>query len=281
MKTGAAEKLAPPLDKSFRSKSEQLRIVAVARRPARPATDTKAAPRVRTTFILSLLTRKYIHSSVTDMKTTKRRYVMTARAAKADATKARIRASAVQLYRERAIEDFTLEEVAQLAGTTVQTVLRAFGSKDELIYAALEELAASGVGIRPTPPGDVAAAVRAVYDIYEGMGDLVIQRLNDEIRRPALKPGLDQGRANHRDVVKTLFAPQLARQSGGARAQLLNILLVATDVYVWKLLRRDRALSRAAAEAIVCRMIDGVTNEEKAHGTHLMAELVGRRESAS
>jgi len=215
------------------------------------------------------------------MKKTTRRYVMTGRAAKAEATRARIRASAVALYCERAIEDFTLEEVAQRAATTVQTVLRAFGSKDKLIYEALAELAASGVPIKPTPPGDVAAAVRAIYDIYESMGDLVVQRLNDERRRPALKPVLDQGRENHRGLVKTLFAPQLERQSGGARAQLFNILLVATDVYVWKLLRRDRAIGRAAAEAIVCRMINSVANPERAHGKDLMAELVGRREPAS
>jgi len=215
------------------------------------------------------------------MKMTKRSYTMTRRAEAAAATRQRILDSAVRLYCDRRIEDFTLDEAARRAGATVQTVLRAFGSKDELVYAALEELAASGVPIKPTPPGDVAAAVKAIYDIYEGMGDLVIQRLNDERRRPALKPGLDQGRENHRDVVKTLFAPQLERQSGGARAQLLNILLVATDVYVWKLLRRDRVLSRAAAEAIVCRMIEGVTNEERAHGKDFMAELVGRREPAS
>jgi AcrR family transcriptional regulator len=215
------------------------------------------------------------------MKKTKRPYVMTARAAKAEATRARIRASAMQLYCDRAIEDFTLDEVAQRAGTTVQTVLRAFGSKDKLIFEALDELAASGMPIKPTPPGEVAAAVKAIYDIYEAMGDLVIQRLNDERRRPALKPLLEQGRDNHRGLVKTLFAPQLARQSGSARAQLLHILLVATDVYVWKLLRRDRALSRPAAEVIVRRMIDSVTSEETAHAKDLMAELVGRREPAS
>jgi AcrR family transcriptional regulator len=215
------------------------------------------------------------------MKKKTRRYVMTARAAKAEATRARIRASAMQLYRERAIEDFTLEEVAQRAETTVQTVLRAFGSKDQLIFEALDELAASGMPIKPTPPGDVAAAVKAIYDIYESMGDLVIRNLGDEHRRPALKSTLDQGRENHRDVVKSLFAPQLERQSGAARAQLLNILLVATDVYVWKLLRRDRPLSRPAAEAIVCRMINSVTTPESAHGKDLVAELVGRREPAS
>jgi AcrR family transcriptional regulator len=218
------------------------------------------------------------------MKKTKRPYVMTARAAKAEATRARIRASAMHLYCDRAIENFTLDEVAQRAGTTVQTVLRAFGSKDRLIFEALDELAATGMPVKPTPPGDVAAAVKAVFDIYEAMGDLVIQRLNDERRRPALEPLLEKGRDNHRGLVKTLFAPQLERCSGSARAQLMHILLVATDVYVWKLLRRDRALSRPAAEAIVRRMIDSVTKdskEETSDGKNLMAELVGRREPAS
>ncbi|HTS41833.1 MAG TPA: TetR/AcrR family transcriptional regulator [Xanthobacteraceae bacterium] len=214
------------------------------------------------------------------MKKSKRHYAMTARAAKAEATKARIRASAMQLYCERPIEDFTLNDIAERAGTTVQTALRAYGTKDKLVYAALEELAASGVPLKPTPPGDVAAGVKAIYDLYESMGDLIIQRLNDELRRPALKSTLDQGRENHRDAVRTMFAPQLARESGGTRAQLFNILMVATDIYVWKLLRRDRKLSRPAAEAIVCRMINSVTHAEKDHGTDSMAELVGRRESA-
>lgn len=215
------------------------------------------------------------------MKRPKRHYVMTARAAKAEATRVRIMEVTNALYGERALDDFTLDEVAQRAGTTVQTILRAFGSKDELVFAALERLAASGVPLKPTPPGDVAAYVNAIFDIYEAMGDLVIQRLADEAKRPALKPILDQGRRAHRDGVKAAFAPQLARESGPARAQLLHILLAATDVYVWKLLRRDRRLSRPAAEAIVCRMIEGVTTTETAHGKDLMAELVRRREPAT
>jgi AcrR family transcriptional regulator len=211
------------------------------------------------------------------MKKAKRPYVMTARATKAEATRARIRASAAALYCERPIEDFTLEEVAQRAGTTVQTVLRGFESKEKLFYAALEEVAAAGAAIRPTQPGDVRAAVTAIFDLYETMGDLVIQRLADELRRAAMKPSLDEGRANHREVVRKLFAPQLDRHSGAERAQLFHILTVATDVYVWKLLRRDRGLGRSAAEAIVCRIINSVASVEKPHGKDLMAELVGRR----
>jgi AcrR family transcriptional regulator len=218
---------------------------------------------------------------MTDMKRRKRRYVMTARTAKAEATKTRIKMGAIQLYRERPIEDFTLDEVAQRSGTTVRTILRAFPSKDELVYAALDEMAAGGVFLKPTPPGDVAAAVAAFFDIYETIGDLVIQRLSDERRHPALKASLDQGRENHRDGVKCAFAPQLARHQGRTRAKLLSILIVATDVYVWKLLRRDMVLTRSAAEAIVRRMITGVTERDKAHGTDSLAELVRRREPAS
>jgi AcrR family transcriptional regulator len=215
------------------------------------------------------------------MKRKKRRYAMTARAAKAEATKTRIRASAMELYCQRPIEDFTLDEVAQRAGVAVRTVLRAYPSKDELVYAALDELAAGGVYLKPTPPGDIKAGVSAFFDIYETVGDLVLQRLSDERRRPGLKPSLDQGRENHRDGVKVIFAPQLRLRRGTARTELFDMLVVMTDVYVWKLLRRDMALGRPAAEAIVQRMISSIIERENADGTDSLAELVGRRQPAA
>lgn len=215
------------------------------------------------------------------MKTGKRHYDMAGRAAKTEATTQRIRASAIALYNERAIEDFTLEEIASRAGTTVQTVLRIFGSKEDLLFAALSELATTGASLKVTPPGDIPAAVTAIFDVYETMGDLVIQRLNDERRYPALGPMLEQGRQNHRAWVKTAFAPYLAREDGHGRTQLLNAIVATTDVYVWKLLRRDRGVGRAAAEAVVRNLIEGVTQEEKSDGSHSLAELVRRRQSAA
>lgn len=215
------------------------------------------------------------------MKKRTRAYTMTTRAAKAEATRARIRVTAKELYVSRPGEAFTLDEVARRADTTVQTILRIFGSKDELVYAALEEMAAGGIFLPPTPAGDVKAAVTAFFDIYENVGDLVMQRLNEERRRPALKATLDQGRENHRDGVKAIFASQLERARGAARAQLLTALIVLTDVYVWKLLRRDMALPRAAAEAVVRKMIAGALAEENDHGSDTVAELVRRREPAA
>jgi AcrR family transcriptional regulator len=211
----------------------------------------------------------------------KRQYDMTARVAKAEATKARIRACAAELYAGRAIEDFTLEEVAARAETTVQTVLRMFGSKAELLSEALYEMADRGIGLKITPPGEIPAAIAAIFDVYETMGDHVIQRLNDESRLPALKPALDIGRNNHRSWVKKVFAPQLAQASGSELTQLLNALVAATDIYVWKLLRRDRGLGRNASQAVVQKLVEGVTQQEKSHGKDSLAELVRRREPAA
>jgi AcrR family transcriptional regulator len=238
-------------------------------------------PSVAELLALVILTRNIIDVSVSNMKRVKRTYDMTARAAKAEATKARISASAVELFCTRPVEEFTLDEVAKGASTTVQTVLRIFGSKDELVYSVLEDMAAGGTFLRPTEPRDIKAAVAAFFDIYETMGDLVIERLSEERRRPGLKRGLDQGRENHRDGVKTIFAPQLERLQGAARTQLLTILIVMTDVYVWKLLRRDMAMSRPAAEAIVCTMIRGVIQHGGSNGKDSVAELVRRRQPAA
>lgn len=193
------------------------------------------------------------------MKAAKRRYSMTARAAKAHATRERICAAAVELYAGRPMQDFTLEDVARLAETTVQTILRAFGSKEDLLIAALTVLAQSG-DFAQAPPGDVAAAVRAIFDIYETIGDLVIARLGDERRLPALKPVLEEGRAGHRTWVEKTFAPEIA-----GRANVLELLCIATDVYVWKILRRDRCLERAAAEEQVISLVSAIV-KENAHG---------------
>ena len=92
----------------------------------------------------------------------KRPYDMTARLAKSQATRERIRASAMALYIDSAIEEFTLEEVAKRAEITVQTILRIFGSKEDLLFAALGELAETGLSLKATPAGDIPAAVSAI-----------------------------------------------------------------------------------------------------------------------
>src|SRR5579884_784608 len=209
------------------------------------------------------------------MATEKRRYTMTARAEKAQATRNRICKAAVALYRKHAFEDFTLDDVARRAQTTVQTVLRTFGSKENLIMAALTALVESGAMPERTQAGDIPAAIEAHFDIYENIGDIVIARLADERRLPALKASLDEGRAGHRESVAQLFAPYI-RQS----KRLHEMLCVITDVYVWKLLRRDRGLDRDTAQSIMTALAISLIKEH-ARGEDALAQLVGRRKSPS
>jgi hypothetical protein len=68
---------------------------------------------------------------------------------------------------------------------------------------------------------------------------------------PALQPLIDHGRAIHRSVTAEQFAPWLERLAGKAQRDLLDALVVVTDIYVWKLLRRDMGRSVKDAKAAV------------------------------
>ncbi len=212
------------------------------------------------------------------MNKPKRTYSMQRRAASAEATRASIRDAAIGLHAERLWDDFTLQEVAQRAGTTVQTVLRAYGSKDALELLAME---ASAVPRRKAcPPGDTAAAVRVLYDDYEAVGDRVVRYLAEELRRPALASRVELGRRAHRAWVRTVFAPELEGRPKRAAQDLLRALVVATDVYVWKLLRRDMHLDRASAERVVRGMIAAIAHGG-AHGEVPVGVLGRRRKPAA
>ena len=174
---------------------------------------------------------------------------MTARAEAADRTRRRILGAAGELAAERFVDEMSLEDIAGRAGVSVRTVIRRFGSRANLIAAAFDAANAQVTTRRDeTPPGDVADAVDAVFDDYERWGDPLLMLLAQETRHPELRPLLDDGRELHRAWVERVFSP---------RDELHAVQLVAvTDVYVWKLLRRDMKLSRARAKRALHGMIE-------------------------
>ena len=181
---------------------------------------------------------------------------MVARAATAAATQERILASAWRHFSERPYEEVQLADVAAEAGVTVQTLHSRFGPKDRLFVAAWRWMAnPEGARRDSAPVGDVRTAVRLIYDSYELHGDANLRLLAQEDRIPAVREMTDRGRAWHRGWVERTFAPLLARLSAAARERRLVALVVATDLLVWKLLRRDMRLGRATAERIVIEMV--------------------------
>lgn len=189
----------------------------------------------------------------------KRSYQMNKRAAAAAETGQRIVRAAVALYMERWLEDLTLEEVAARAGVTVQTVLRRFGSKAGLIEAAGEMVHDEVVGQRSMAPvGDIAGAVANLMDHYEAVGEMSLRTLAQEDRHDVLRRLAALGRSVHRAWVETTFAPFLGELSAAGRERRITKLVVATDVYVWKLLRRDRGLDREQVERLMVEMVSAL-----------------------
>ncbi len=175
------------------------------------------------------------------MNLSTRPYRMTARAEAVAETRQRIVAAAVALHFERLASDISLVDVAAAAGVSVQTVLRHFGSRDGL-FAAAEEWATREIEReRRSEPGDVPGAIRAIVEHYELRGDGVLLLLAQEAFQPFAARLTAQGRAMHRRWAEEVFGPLLP--AGPDAEARLDLLVVATDVYTWKLLRRDRGLS--------------------------------------
>lgn len=176
------------------------------------------------------------------MKTT-RSYTMTARARAVEATRAAIVQAVRALSEERLLRDISLEDVAQRAGVSVQTVLRHFGSRADLFDRVATEVRTTVVQERRTPVGVVDEAIRVLAEHYEARGDVVLLLLAQERIDETVARITEAGRALHRSWVEEVFAPFLPA-AGTTREEAVDLLVVATDVYAWKLLRRDRGLSR-------------------------------------
>jgi AcrR family transcriptional regulator len=187
-----------------------------------------------------------------------RRYTQDAGARSAEDTARRIVAAFLSRLMAQWYDEITLDRVAEDAGVTVQTVVRRFGGKEGLLAESVGTLSAQINARRATPPGDTRGAVRNLVVDYERTGDAVMRLLALEPRHPAIKETLDFGRSEHRRWVAEAFANELGTLDANARKRVLDALVIATDVYAWKLLRRDMGRGRDATAATIESMIRAV-----------------------
>lgn len=197
----------------------------------------------------------------------RRAYRQSARAAAAEATGERILDAFAAQLRERWYDEIRLEEVARDAGVTVQTVLRRFGSKERLLDAMHERLGREIRGRREVRSGDVCGAIDSLVEDYEEVGDLVMRTLAQEDRYPACRKMTDIGRAMHRAWIGKAFEPWLEAMAPEDRRRATDALVVAGDIYVWKLIRKDMKRPVAEYRALVenmCAAAIGVPPERLA-----------------
>jgi AcrR family transcriptional regulator len=188
------------------------------------------------------------------MKTT-RSYTMTTRADAVEATRVAILDALVDLSGERLFSDIGLEDVAARAGVSVQTVLRRFGNRAGLFEAGTAHGQATVAEERRTPVGDVSAAVQVIVDHYEKRGRGVLLMLAQEQSEDVAAQVTGRGRELHRTWVSEAFEPLLP---SAEREAAVDLLVVATDVYTWKLLRLDRGLSRSQTQRRMEQLVRAV-----------------------
>jgi AcrR family transcriptional regulator len=156
---------------------------------------------------------------------------------------------------EQWYDEVTLDQVAGDAGVTVQTVVRRFGGKAGLLAEAIRAMIRRAEERRATPPGDPQRLVGNLVGDYEESGDTIIRLLAVEERHAALHEHLTLGRRRHREWIARMFEDDLNKLGEKARQAALDALVVATDVYTWKLIRRDMGRGVAATRDTITGMI--------------------------
>jgi AcrR family transcriptional regulator len=196
------------------------------------------------------------------IRSAKRPYRMVARAEAARATANRVLDVALELFTDRPYEDVSVEEIAQRAEVTKRTVLRRFGSKEALFLAAMERGGREEMQARDEASvRDVPAAVANVVAHYERWGANRLRLLSQEDRIAVVAEDVEIGRRYHWSWVERTFAPLIAGLKGAARRRRIAALVALTDVYTWKLLRRDLGLSQAETERTLAELIHKLEGE--------------------
>jgi AcrR family transcriptional regulator len=198
---------------------------------------------------------------VSDMKSASspRGYRMAARAQAAARTAHDILAGTAGLWRERPVDEITLSDIAERAGVSVRTVIRRFGSREGVIAACIAQDAAGIDAERAQASvGDVAGALEVLLAHYERDGDAVLRTLALEGKVPEATSIVNAGRALHREWCARVFAPFLPPDADAAYPVRLDALVAATDVYTWKLLRRDLGRSPGEVAQVFRTLVDGV-----------------------
>ena len=185
-----------------------------------------------------------------------RSYTMRARAESTIRTRERILDAVIALSEERLSVEIILADVAARAGVTVQTVLRHFGSRQGLFQQAQARQVAQVRVERATPVGDAASAVRVIVAFYDRLGEWSLRLQAQEHSDGLCRQTVEVGRRVHREWVEEVFAPQLVGRRD--RKELVDLLVVATDVLTWKTLRRDGGMDRSTTCKRMLRLVRAV-----------------------
>lgn len=187
---------------------------------------------------------------------TRRPYRMVRRLQQSEATAARLLDAAWHRFSTLPYESVRLSDIAADAGVSVQTLHTRFGTKEDLFTTAFRRwMVEQGQRRVIARVGDLEDIVRVLYDNYDDQGEVGLRMIAQEDRIAAIRTDTDSGRRWQRRWIANVFEPFLTATPPDARADLHEALIVACDIYTWRLLRLDIGHATADARRIVLGMI--------------------------
>ena len=182
-----------------------------------------------------------------------RTYDMSRRSQKAEQTTQNIISATEWLLTEKSLEEITLNNIAQEADVTVQTVLRHMKSRDGCLHALADRVSSRIEKQRgSTESGNIPVNIELLIEHYEKEGKLVLNILAQEHKGDSFASNFtNEGRAYHRKWVIRCFDPHIT----GKSSEVIDGIVAATDVYTWKLLRLDLGRSRDKTKEIILNMV--------------------------
>jgi AcrR family transcriptional regulator len=150
-------------------------------------------------------------------------------------TRARLLDAVLETLAERGYAETSTTEVARRSGLTRGAQLHHFGTKDQMMVAAVEHLAARvesvdvEAGLAHVPRGDrVRTALAIMSQLFTGaLPDAYVELWVASRTHPELADALRQSDEAARDAVRALFGAELLERAGPEFDALLDLTLYA------------------------------------------------------
>lgn len=189
-----------------------------------------------------------------------RTYDMTKRSRQAAETRSGILDATENLLMEKPLSQIQLQEIAEKAGTTVQTVIRHMGSRDGCLKEVAKKVEKRvHLQRRMRDPKELDKALQDLIDHYELEGRLVLNLLKQEqMGDPDAAEFTKQGRVFHRHWVEKCFGLESDESNG----VVVDALVAATDIYTWKLLRLDLGRSQTETYRVMMLTVNQIIQKK-------------------
>jgi AcrR family transcriptional regulator len=156
-------------------------------------------------------------------------------------------------------DDVTLQGVADEAGVSLKTVTRQFGSKEQLLKAAMTEARQDEESQRAAPAQDPAQVAHVLAGRYEEMAEMIYRMGDAELRYSWLGEWGQMARESHLSWLEEAFAGWLP-DSAADRHERLMCLFSATEIRSWWAIRHRFDCDSASAERIMRTQLEALTD---------------------